>query len=382
MEFNYSDEHQLIQKTARDFAEKSIAPSVAARDKEGRFAEEIFSALADLGFLGMMIPERWNGAGLDTMSYVLALEEIAAVDPAIAVTLSVQNSLVNYILSKYGTDVQKERWLKPLATGDIIGAFSLSEPQSGSDASNMRCIVRREGDELVINGTKNWVTNGGSSGVVLLFAMADKEKRHHGIDCVIVPKGTPGFSVGKKENKMGIRSSDTTELVFDNCRIPAENLLGSHGEGFKMSMEALDAGRIGIAAQAVGIARAALEKSTRYAQERRQFGRSLSNFGAIQEKIALMGTKTESARLLIHKAAWLKDTHQPFSHISAMAKYAASQAAMENAIDAVQIHGGYGYMTDYGIERLMRDAKITQIYEGTSEIQLLVIARELFKLYS
>jgi len=331
--------------------------------------------LGEMGFMGMMVPEEWGGAGFDALSYSLAEEEISREDASAGVVMSVNNSLVCQLLMDWANDDQKEKYLKKLASGEWLGAFSLSEPQAGSDASNLLCNAKRDGDHYILNGTKNWVTSGINSNVVMVFAVTEKGIGHKGVSAFIVEKGIAGFTTGKKENKLGIRASDTCELYFDDCRLPVENRIANEGDGFKIAMKTLDGGRIGIASQALGIGRAALEESVRYAQERKQFGKSLSSFGAIREKIAKMSINLDAARLLTHKAAVLKDKKQPYSKASAQAKWLASKTAMEAATECVQIFGGYGYMQEYGVERLMRDAKITQIYEGTSEVQLLVIAR-------
>jgi len=335
--------------------------------------------MGELGFMGVMVPERWNGAGMDTISYTLIIEELSRVDASAGVIVSVNNSLVCQIFVNYGNDWQKETYLTNLASGEQLGAFSLSEPQSGSDASNMHTIAEKSGQYYVLNGAKNWVTSGINSDVVIVMALTDKSAGYNGISAFIVPKDLDGFSVGKKEDKLGIRGSDTCELYFDNCHVPIENLIDKEGQGFRIALTTLDGGRIGIAAQALGIAQAALDKSVQYAKERKQFGKTIGSFGALQEKIAIMGTNVEASRLLIQKAAILKDAHKPYTKAAAMAKSFASQTAMDATIDCVQIFGGYGYMQEYGVERLMRDAKITQIYEGTTEIQQMVIAREIME---
>lgn len=379
MDFNYSEEQLLIRQTARDFAEEHLAPGVMERDEEARFPAEQIKMMAELGFLGMIVPEKWNGAGVDFISYAMAIEELARADASAAVVMSVNNSLVCQIFLNWCNDQQREKYLKRLASGEILGAYSLSEPQSGSDASAMRTFAEKDGDHYILNGTKNWVTNGISSDVAVVYALTEKGVGYKGVSAFIVEKGWDGFSVGKKEDKLGIRGSDTCELYFDNCRLPAENLIGTAGQGFKIAMNTLDGGRIGIAAQALGIARAALEKSLEYSKEREQFGQPIANFGATHDKISNMACNIDAARLLIHRAAALKDAGKPFTKEGAMAKYFASKIAMEATTQCVQIFGGYGYMREYGVERLMRDAKITQIYEGTSEIQQLVIARELLR---
>ena len=375
----YSEEHELVRNTARKFAEKHLKPGVIERDENAEFPSEQVKMMGELGFMGVMVPERWNGAGMDTISYTLIIEELSRVDASAGVIVSVNNSLVCQIFVNYGNDWQKETYLTKLASGEKLGAFSLSEPQSGSDASNMHTIAEKSGQYYVLNGTKNWVTSGINSDVVIVMALTDKSAGYNGISAFIVPKDLDGFSVGKKEDKLGIRGSDTCELYFDNCHVPIENLIDKEGQGFRIALTTLDGGRIGIAAQALGIAQAALDKSVQYAKERKQFGKTIGSFGALQEKIALMGTNVEASRLLIQKAAILKDAHKPYTKAAAMAKSFASQTAMDAAIDCVQIFGGYGYMQEYGVERLMRDAKITQIYEGTTEIQQMVIAREIME---
>ena len=374
-----SEEQELVRNTARKFAEKHLKPGVIERDENAEFPSEQVKMMGELGFMGVMVPERWNGAGMDTISYTLIIEELSRIDASAGVIVSVNNSLVCQIFVNYGNDWQKETYLTNLASGEQLGAFSLSEPQSGSDASNMHTIAEKSGQYYVLNGAKNWVTSGINSDVVIVMALTDKSAGYNGISAFIVPKDLDGFSVGKKEDKLGIRGSDTCELYFDNCHVPIENLIDKEGQGFRIALATLDGGRIGIAAQALGIAQAALDKSVQYAKERKQFGKTIGSFGALQEKIALMGTNVEASRLLIHKAAVLKDAHKPYTKAAAMAKSFASQTAMDAAIDCVQIFGGYGYMQEYGVERLMRDAKITQIYEGTTEIQQMVIAREIME---
>ena len=375
----YSEEHELVRNTARKFAERHLKPGVIERDENAEFPSKQVKMMGELGFMGVMVPERWNGAGMDTISYTLIIEELSRVDASAGVIVSVNNSLVCQIFVNYGNDWQKETFLTNLASGEQLGAFSLSEPQSGSDASNMHTIAEKSGQYYVLNGAKNWVTSGINSDVVIVMALTDKSAGYNGISAFIVPKDLDGFSVGKKEDKLGIRGSDTCELYFDNCHVPIENIIDKEGQGFRIALTTLDGGRIGIAAQALGIAQAALDKSVQYAKERKQFGKTIGSFGALQEKIALMGTNVEASRLLIQKAAILKDAHKPYTKAAAMAKSFASQTAMDAAIDCVQIFGGYGYMQEYGVERLMRDAKITQIYEGTTEIQQMVIAREIME---
>ena len=374
-----SEEQELVRNTACEFAEKHLKPGVIERDENAEFPFEQVKMMGVLGFMGVMVPERWNGAGMDTISYTLIIEELSRVDASAGVIVSVNNSLVCQIFVNYGNDWQKETYLTKLASGQQLGAFSLSEPQSGSDASNIHTVAEKSGQYYILNGTKNWVTSGINSDVVIVMALTDKSAGYNGISAFIVPKDIDGFSVGKKEDKLGIRGSDTCELYFDNCHVPIENLIDKEGQGFRIALATLDGGRIGIAAQALGIAQAALDKSVQYAKERKQFGKTIGSFGALQEKIALMGTNVEASRLLTQKAAVLKDAHKPYTKAAAMAKSFASQTAMDAAIDCVQIFGGYGYMQEYGVERLMRDAKITQIYEGTTEIQQIVIAKEIME---
>ena len=379
IDFTLTSEQELIQKTAREFAKEHLAPGVIERDDKAEFPTEQIKVMGELGFMGMMVPEEWSGAGFDTLTYVIAMEEIAAVELATSTIMSVNNSLVCQLFVDYGTEDQKEKYLKPLAIGEKLGAYSLSEPESGSDASNMRTFAKKEGDHYVINGTKNWVTNGINGDIVILFCMTEKNVGYKGISAFVVEKGTLGLSTGKKENKLGIRASDTCELYFENCLIPCGNMIGEEGQGFKVAMKALGGGRIGIAAQALGLARAALDASISYAKERKQFGKIIGEFGAIQNKLADMATEIDAARMLVWRAAKLKDDGKNYYRESSMAKLYASSTAMKAATECVQIHGGYGYMQEYGVERLMRDAKITQIYEGTSEIQQLVIGRDLLK---
>lgn len=379
MDFDLNEEQLLVQQTAREFAEKVLAPGVIERDDKMIYPTEQIKELGELGFMGIMVPEKWGGAGLDAVSYCLAIEEISKVEAATGVVMSINNSLVCQLMMDWATADQKERYLRKLASGEWLGAFSLSEPQAGSDASNLLTFAERKNDHYVINGTKNWVSNGIHSHVVIVFALTEKGVGYKGVSAFIVEKRRKGISTGKKENKLGIRASDTCEIYFDNCEIPVENRLGKEGDGFKIALKALDGGRIGIASQALGIAQAALEASVRYAKERKQFGKSIAQFGAIREKIATMATEISAARLLTYQAAYRKDKKQPYSKESAMAKYFASRTAMSASTECVQIFGGYGYMQEYGVERLMRDAKITQIYEGTSEIQQLVIARSLLE---
>ena len=375
LNFNLTEEQELVKKTAKEFAEVHLEPGVIERDDKSITPLNEIKEMGKLGFLGMMVPEKWNGAEMDTMSYVLAMEEISRIDASAGVIMSVNNSLVCQIFVDWCSDEQKEKYLTKLSTGDWLGAFSLSEPQSGSDASNMRMGAVKNGNSYILNGTKNWVTNGISSDVVIVFAVTEKKVGHKGISAFIIEKGTKGFTTGKKEDKLGIRGSDTCELYFENCKVPIENIIHNEGEGFHIAMDTLNGGRIGIATQALGIARASLEKSIAYSNERKQFGKTLNSFGAIKSKLAQMATRLEAARLLIWKAAKMKDSKLDYVKEAAMAKLFSSQLAVDASRDCVQIYGGYGYMQEYGVERLMRDAKITQIYEGTSEIQELIIAR-------
>ena len=379
MEFNLNQEQKLIKSTARDFANKELYPDVVLRDNEKIWPKDAVKKMGDLGFMGMMVSPAYNGGGMDTISYAIAMEEISRVDASASVIMSVNNSLVCYLLEKYASEFVKEKYLKQLASGKKLGAFSLSEPQSGSDASNMLTTAIKDGNNYILKGTKNWVTNGLHSDYVLVFAMTSKGIGHKGISCFLVEKKYEGFDVGKPEDKLGIKSSDTTELYFDEVKVPCENLIGNEGDGFKIALSTLDGGRIGIASQALGIAKAALDFSVSYSKERKQFNKPIAANQAIQFKLADMAMGIETARLLIYKAAWAKDHNQDFSSLASMAKVYASEVAMKASTDCVQIHGGYGYIVETGVERLMRDAKITQIYEGTSEIQRVVIARNLLK---
>ena len=379
MVFEFSEEQLMIRQAARDFARNELRSGVIERDELQKFPAEEIKKLGSLGFLGMMVSPDYNGAGLDTISYVLAIEEISKIDASTSVIMSVNNSLICYGLEKYGTDAQKEKYLKPLAAGEIIGAFCLSEPEAGSDANALHTFAEDSGDYYLLNGTKNWITNGSSASVYLVIAQSNAQLGSHGMVALIVERGMDGLSIGKKENKMGIRGSDTHSLMFSDVKVPKENLIGAEGFGFEFAMKALQAGRIGIAAQALGIACGAYELALDYSRERKAFGKPIAEHQAIQFKLAEMATDIEAARLLCLKAAWLKDNNQPFAEASSKAKLFSSQIAMKTTIEAVQIHGGYGYVKEYHVERLMRDAKITQIYEGTSEIQKLVISRELLK---
>ena len=375
MNFELTEEHLMIKEAARNFAQQELLPGVIERDTHEKFPTEQIKAMGELGFLGMMVSPEYGGGGMDTISYVLAMEEISKVDASASVVMSVNNSLVCWGLEKFGTEEQKQKYLVPLASGQIIGAFCLSEPEAGSDATSQKTTAIDQGDYYLLNGTKNWITNGNSSSVCLVMAQTDVEKRHRGINCLIVEKGLEGFVVGKKEDKMGMRGSDTHSLMFTDVKVPKENRLGEDGFGFKFAMKVLSGGRIGIAAQALGIAAGAYELALKYSKERKAFGKTISEHQAIAFKLADMETRIEAARNLVYKAAWLKDQGKNFDKESAMAKLYASEVAMWATTEAVQIHGGYGYVKEYHVERLMRDAKITQIYEGTSEIQRLVISR-------
>lgn len=377
MNFNLTEEQLMIRDTAREFAQAEVAPSAIDRDIKGEFPAAIIKKLGELGFLGMMVPQEYGGAGLDTIGYALALIEISKVDASVGVIMSVNNSLVCFGLEKYGSDYIKENYLIPLARGEKLGAFALSEPEAGSDATRQKTIAEKDGDYYIINGIKNWITNGQSADYILLMATTDKSKGHHGISTIVVEKGTPGFGYGKKEDKLGIRSSDTSSLTFGNCKVPCKNLVWEEGKGFNFAMNTLNGGRIGIAAQAVGIAEASLDAAIKYSKERKAFGQPISNFQAIQFKIADMAVKVEAARLLTLKAASVKDAGKKYFKEAAIAKLYASKVAVECALEAIQIHGGYGYVREYQVERYLRDAKITEIYEGTSEIQKIVISRAL-----
>src|SRR5476651_229071 len=379
MYFDLSEEHLMIKQAARDFAQTELKPGVIERDEHQKFPTEQVKKLGELGFLGMMVSPQYGGGGMDAISYVLVMEELSKVDASASVVVSVNNSLVCYGLEKYGSEEQKQKYLVPLAKGEKIGAFCLSEPEAGSDATSQRTTAIDMGDHYLLNGVKNWITNGNSASTYLVMAQTDVAKRHHGINVLIVEKGMDGFTIGPKENKMGIRGSDTHSLMFTDVKVPKENRIGEDGFGFKFAMNTLDGGRIGIASQALGIASGAYELAMQYAKERKAFGKTIADLQATQFKLADMATEIEAARLLCFKAAWLKDTGMPYGQASAMAKLYASEVAMRTTVEAVQIHGGYGYVKEYHVERMMRDAKITQIYEGTSEIQRIVISREVLK---
>src|ERR1700744_5306321 len=379
MHFEYTEEQLMIRQAARDFARTELLPGVIERDEHQKFPAEQIKKLGELGFLGMMVAPEYGGSGLDALSYVLVMEELSKVDASASVVVSVNNSLVCYGLEKYGNEEQKQKYLIPLATGQKIGAFCLSEPEAGSDATSQHTTAVDMGDHYLLNGTKNWISNGGTASTYLVIAQTNPEKKHHGINALIVEKGMPGFTVGPKENKMGIRGSDTHSLMFTDVKVPKENRIGEDGFGFKFAMQTLEGGRIGIASQDLGIASGAYELALQYSKERKAFGKAISGLQAIQFKLADMATEIEAARLLCLRAAWLKDNHLPYGQASSMAKLFASDVAMKVTVEAVQIHGGYGFVKEYHVERLMRDAKITQIYEGTSEIQKIVISREVLK---
>lgn len=379
MDFNFSEEQIAIRDTARDFAQNEIAPTSVERDIKAEFPFEIVRKLGEFGFMGMMVPPEWGGAGFDTISYVLALEEISKVDASVGVIMSVNNSLVCYGINHWGTDEQKERFLKPLASGQKLGCFCLSEPEAGSDATQQKTEAVKDGDYYILNGIKNWITNGKNSDVYFVQAMTDKEKKHKGISTFLMEKETEGLETGIKEDKLGIRSSDTCTVSFNNCRVHKDHLLGGEGTGFKIAMETLNGGRIGIGAQALGIAQASLEASVRYSKTRKAFGSPISNLQAIQFKISDMATNVEAARMLVLEAAWRKDQGMEYAKEAAMGKLLASKTAVNNALEAIQVHGGYGYVREYLVERYLRDAKITEIYEGTSEIQKVVISRAMLK---
>ncbi|MFM7016494.1 MAG: acyl-CoA dehydrogenase [Bacteroidota bacterium] len=379
MLFQLSEEHLMIQQAARDFAQQELLPGVIERDEHQKFPAEQIKRLGELGFLGMMVSPQYGGSGLDTISYVLAMEEISKVDASTSVVMSVNNSLVCWGLETFGNEEQKQKYLVPLAKGEIIGGFCLSEPEAGSDATSQRTTAIDMGDHYLLNGTKNWITNGNSASVFLVMAQTDVAKGHKGINCLIVEKGMPGFTVGPKENKLGIRGSDTHSLMFQDVKVPKENRIGEDGFGFKFAMKTLTGGRIGIAAQALGIASGAYELALKYSKERKAFGTEISNHQAIQFKLADMATEIEAARLLCLKAAWQKDNKIDYNQSSSMAKLFSSEVAMKTTVEAVQIHGGYGFVKEFHVERLMRDAKITQIYEGTSEVQRIVIARSILQ---
>lgn len=379
MQFELTDEQKMLQKMVREFAVNEVEPTAAERDEEERFDRTLFDQMAALGLAGIPWPEQYGGIGADYLSYVIAVEELSRVCASTGVTLSAHVSLASWPIYKYGNEEQKQNFLKRLAEGSALGAYALSEPGAGSDVASMKMTAKKDGDDYVLNGSKVWITNGGVADIYVVFAKTDTDAKHRGISAFIVEKGTAGFEFGKKEKKLGIRSSPTTELIFENCRIPKENMLGEEGEGFKIAMTTLDGGRSGIAAQAVGIAQGALDKASDYAKEREQFGKPIAHNQGVSFKLADMATETEAARLLTYRAAWLESEGKAYSDASAMAKLYAGDAAMRHTVEAVQIFGGYGYTKDYPVERYMRDAKITQIYEGTNEIQRLVIGRSVTK---
>jgi len=379
MDFNFTEEQLMIRDAARDFAQRELLTDVIERDAGAIYPTKHVQRMAELGFLGMLVDPKYDGGGMDTISYVLAIEEISKVDSSASVIMSVNNSLVCFGIEEFGTEEQKEKYLKPVARGEKIGAFLLSEPDAGSDASSQRTTAIDMGDHYLVNGTKNWITNGNTAGTYLLIAQTHPEKMHKGINCLIVDRNAHGISVGPHEDKMGMRSSDTHSVMFNDVKVPKENLIGADGFGFNFAMKTLEGGRIGIAAQALGIASGAFELALKYSKERKTFGTYISNHQAIAFKLADMAVKIENARNLCLKAAWLKDMHQPYGYASSLAKYYAAEIAMEVTTQAVQIHGGYGYVKEYHVERLMRDAKLTQIYEGTSEIQQMIISRERLK---
>ncbi len=377
MNFQLSEEHEMLRKMVRDFARKEVEPTAAERDEEERFDRKLFDQIAELGLTGIPWSEEYGGIGSDYLSYVIAVEELSRVCASTGVTLSAHTSLAGWPLNAFGTEEQKQKFLRPMAEGKLMGAYGLTEPGSGSDAGGMKTTAKLDGDHYILNGSKIFITNGGEAEIYIVFAQTDKEKRHKGITAFIVEKGTPGFSMGKKEKKLGIRSSPTLEIIFEDCRVPVENRLGDEGQGFKIAMKTLDGGRNGIAAQAVGIAQGALDAATAYAKERKQFGKPIGENQGIGFKLADMATKIEAARLLTYQAAWKESQGLPYGKESAMSKLYAGDISMEVTTEAVQVFGGYGYTKDYPVERYMRDAKITQIYEGTNEIQRLVISRML-----
>ncbi|ARI76043.1 acyl-CoA dehydrogenase [Halobacillus mangrovi] len=379
MNFTLTEEQEMLRKMVRDFAKNEVEPTAAERDEEERFDREIFDKMAELGLTGIPWPEEYGGIGSDFVSYVIAVEELSRVCASTGVTLSAHISLASWPIFKFGNEEQKKTYLSQLATGEKLGAYALSEPGAGSDVSSMRTQAKLDGDHYVLNGNKVWITNGGVADIYIVFAKTDPEAGSRGVSAFIVEKDTPGFTTGKKEKKLGIRSSPTTELIFEDCKVPKENLLGEEGQGFKIAMMTLDGGRNGIAAQAVGIAQGALDESVSYSKEREQFGKPIAKLQGISFKLADMATQIEASRLLTYQAAYLESEGLPYAKASAMAKLYAGDAAMKITTEAVQVHGGYGYTKDYPVERYMRDAKITQIYEGTQEIQRLVIGRMVTK---
>ncbi len=378
MDFQLTEEQKMIQQAARDYANRELILDVLERDAKSIYPERHVKALAELGFMGMMVDPKYDGSGMDTVAYVLAMEELSKVDASVSVIVSVNNSLVCYGLEAFGTEEQKEKYLKPLARGEKIGAFLLSEPEAGSDATSQHTLAEDKGDYYLVNGTKNWITNGNSASVYILIAQTHPELKHKGINALIVDRNSPGISLGPHEDKMGMRSSDTHSVMFTDVKVPKENRIGDDGFGFKMAMKTLEGGRLGIASQALGIASGAYERALKYSKERKAFGTEIFNHQSVAFKLAEMYTRIEAGRLLCFHAAWLKDNHQPYGVASAMAKYHCAETAMWVTTEAVQIHGGYGYVKEYHVERLMREAKLTQIYEGTSEIQKLIISRDIF----
>ncbi|MBS4062362.1 MAG: acyl-CoA dehydrogenase family protein [Bacteroidetes bacterium] len=379
MNFEFTEEQIMIQQAAREYAQRELIKDVIERDNKAIFPSQHVKALAELGFMGMMVSPKYDGGGMDTVSYVLAIEELSKVDASASVIVSVNNSLVCYGLEKFCNEDQKEKYLKPLARGEKIGAFLLSEPEAGSDATSQRTTAEDRGDYYLVNGTKNWITNGNSASTYIVIAQTNPAKKHKGITALIVEKNSPGITIGPHEDKMGMRSSDTHSVMFNDVKVPKENRIGEEGFGFTFAMKVLEGGRIGIASQALGLASGALERSIAYAKERKAFGTVIANHQAIAFKLADMAVKIENARNLCLKAAWLKDQGKPYGIASAMAKQYAADIAMEVTTEAVQIHGGYGYVKEYHVERLMREAKLTQIYEGTSEIQKIIVSRDLLK---
>jgi alkylation response protein AidB-like acyl-CoA dehydrogenase len=379
MYLSYSEEHLLIQKAAKDFAQNELKPGVISRDSNSLYPKIGVKRMAELGFLGMTVSQKYGGGGMDTLSYSIAVEEISKVDNSCSVIMSAHNSLACWGIEEYGDDYQKDKYLKKLATGKTIGAFCLSEPESGSDATQQKTTAIKKGDYYLLNGTKNWITNGEKAGIYVVIAQSDSEKGYKGINAFIVEANSKGLTTGIKEDKLGIRSSDTSSVMFQDVIVPKENRLGSEGFGFKYAMKTLEGGRIGIASQALGIAQGAYELSLKYSKQRKTFGKSISQHQAIAFKLADMATDIEAARLLVQKSAFQKDNNKPYGLSSSMAKLFASEMAMKHTLEAVQIHGGYGFVKEYHVERLMRDAKITQIYEGTSEIQKIIISRSLLK---
>ncbi len=379
MNFELTEEHLMIRQSARDYATRELSQDVLERDEKGIYPEKHIRNLSELGFMGMMVDPKYDGAGMDTISYVLAMEEISKVDASVGVIVSVNNSLVCWGLEEYGTEEQKQKYLKPLARGEITGAFLLSEPEAGSDATKQRTTAELKKDHYLVNGTKNWITNGSMASVYLVIAQTDKEKGHRGINALIIERDSPGISVGSHENKMGMRSADTVSVMFTDVKVPLENRIAEDGFGFKFAMKTLEGGRLGIAAQALGIASGAFEHSLQYSKERKAFGTEIANHQAIAFKLADMATRIEATRNICLKTAWLKDQGKPYGTFSAMAKVLASETAMWVTTEAVQIFGGYGYVKEYHVERMMRDAKLTEIYEGTSEIQRIVISRDLLR---